>query len=140
MGYLIKEYLKIMRPDDKIYITYRNAENEVEYVDHLLLYTHPKGKFSMDKCKEAFEERMKELDKLLEGRRKYILTIEYTMTRVKTYVLDRSPISWGEFLDSEVLNTEQVYELGSYPNKPLTKIQIDSWRCVRSENHRVLDL
>lgn len=140
MSYLIKEYLKIMRPGDKIYITYRNEENEVEYVDHLLLYTHPEGKFSMNKCKEAFEERMKELDKLLEGRRKYILTIEYTMTRVKTYVLDRSPISWGEFLDSEVLNTEQVYELGSYTNKPLTKIQIDSWRCVRSENHRVLDL
>lgn len=140
MSYIIKDYLKIMQPGDKVYITYINKNGEVEYDEHLLLYTHPEGDFSLSACKKAFESRMSELTEQLEGRQKYILTIEYTLTRVKTYEMDRGPISWEEFLSSEIIYLKQKLTRKKGADTIHTDMQIASWICRRCVNHRILDL
>lgn len=133
--YTVGMYLQLLKEGDKIYISHPQSE----YDKNLIIYVHPSGNFSIDKCKEEFEDRMQILINKLEGRAKNILVIEHTLTRVNTYILDRSVLSWQEFCSSAIM---QLHQRGI--RKPSitglhTEIQITDWKCVRALNHRVLD-
>lgn len=133
--YTVGMYLQLLKGGDKIYISHPQSE----YDKNLLIYVHPDGDFSIGKCKAEFDNRMKILSKKLDGKAKNILVVEHTLTRVNTYILDRTILSWQEFCSSTIM---QLHQSGL--RKPSvtglhTEIQITDWKCVRALNHRALD-
>ena len=80
--YKVKDFLQLFKPGDKIYITHPAGE----YDRNLLLYKHPRGKFSMNKCETAFNKRLKYIYEHLGKDYTYTLLYDCPSTNVLRYL------------------------------------------------------
>lgn len=123
--YNVSDYLKLFVPGDTIYISNDLCERD----PMLLLYKHPKGAYAEKKCKKSFDKCMRRILKHYNAETNSLVLSKFA--RMDTfYHLDRTPITWEEFLHSEIIALHQTGSITPSGHTVSTVAQIGAWRCT----------